>query len=77
MNKDLIQGKWLEVKGKVHERWGKLTDDDLAMIEGRRERLGALLQQRYGFARKEAEKELKDFERELERMEKEQPVGVR
>ena len=76
MNKDVIQGRWMEVRGKVRERWGKLTDDDLDLINGRREQLAGLLQQRYGFARKEAEKQLKLFEHELEKMEKEQPVGT-
>jgi uncharacterized protein YjbJ (UPF0337 family) len=61
MNRDVIQGKWREMKGKVKEQWGKLTDDDLDKIEGKAEQLLGLLQQRYGYARDKAEEEYKRF----------------
>jgi len=61
MNKDVIQGKWREMKGKVKEQWGKLTDEDLDKIEGKAEQLLGLLQQRYGYARDKAEEEYKRF----------------
>jgi uncharacterized protein YjbJ (UPF0337 family) len=61
MNKDVLQGKWREMKGKVKEQWGKLTDDDLDKIEGKSEQLLGLLQQRYGYARDKAEEEYKRF----------------
>jgi len=61
MNKDIMQGKWKEMKGKVKEQWGKLTDDDLDRIEGKSEQLVGLLQQRYGYARDKAEEEYKRF----------------
>jgi uncharacterized protein YjbJ (UPF0337 family) len=61
MNKDTMQGKWREMKGKVKEQWGKLTDDDLDRIEGKSEQLLGLLQQRYGYARERAEEEYKRF----------------
>jgi uncharacterized protein YjbJ (UPF0337 family) len=61
MNKDVLQGKWREMKGKVKEQWGKLTDDDLDKIEGKSEQLLGLLQQRYGYARDKAEEENKRF----------------
>jgi uncharacterized protein YjbJ (UPF0337 family) len=61
MNKDTMQGKWREMKGKVKEQWGKLTDDDLDTIEGKSEQLLGLLQQRYGYARERAEEEYKRF----------------
>ncbi len=61
MNKDILQGKWREMKGKVKEQWGKLTDDDLDKIDGKSEQLLGLLQQRYGYARDEAEEEYKRF----------------
>jgi uncharacterized protein YjbJ (UPF0337 family) len=61
MNKDVLQGKWRETKGKVKEQWGKLTDDDLDRIEGRSEQLLGLLQQRYGYARDKAEEEYRRF----------------
>ncbi len=61
MNKDTVNGKWTEVKGRIKARWGKLTDNDLTLIEGRAEELGGLLQQRYGLAREQAEKDSKAF----------------
>ena len=64
MNKDILQGKRKELKGLVKEQWGRLTDDDLNMIEGKAERLVGLLQQRYGFAKEKAERE---YERAMEK----------
>jgi uncharacterized protein YjbJ (UPF0337 family) len=61
MNRDILEGKWKEMKGKVKEQWGKLTDDDLDRAEGKAERLIGLLQQRYGYARDEAEREYQRF----------------
>jgi uncharacterized protein YjbJ (UPF0337 family) len=61
MNEDQIRGNWLQFKGKVKEKWGKLTDDDLDVIEGRSEQLIGKLQERYGIAKQEAEKQFKDF----------------
>lgn len=63
MNKDLFQGKWHEVKGKVKEKWGKLTDDDIAQINGKREALLGKLQSQYGYAKDKAEQELSNFEK--------------
>jgi len=61
MNWDQIAGKWAQFKGKVKEKWGKLTDDDLEVIAGKRDQIAGKLQQRYGFAKEQAEKELDDF----------------
>jgi uncharacterized protein YjbJ (UPF0337 family) len=61
MNAEILKGKWKEIKGEVKTKWGKLTDDDLTAIEGQEEKLLGLLQQRYGYARDEAEKEFRDF----------------
>ena len=61
MNKDILQGKWMEMKGKVKEQWGKLTDDDIDKINGRSDQLLGLLQQRYGYAKEKAEEEYKQF----------------
>ena len=61
MNADVLKGKWMEMKGKVKEQWGKLTDDDLDKIEGRSEQMVGLLQQRYGYAREKAEEEYNRF----------------
>ncbi len=63
MNKDTLQGKWNEYKGQIKEKWGKLTDDDMTEIEGKRDQLIGKIQTRYGYAKDRAEKELKDFEK--------------
>ena len=51
MNEDILKGKWKEIKGEVKQKWGKLTDDDLAQVEGKEEQLVGLLQKRYGYAK--------------------------
>ena len=56
MNWDQMEGKWKQVKGSIKERFGKLTDDDLQVISGNRDRLIGKLQERYGIAREEAQK---------------------
>jgi uncharacterized protein YjbJ (UPF0337 family) len=61
MNADTLAGNWKQLKGKVKERWGKLTDDDVTVIEGRKDQLVGRLQQRYGYTRDEAEREANDF----------------
>lgn len=63
MNKDTIEGKWHEIKGKVKAKWGKLTDDDLTQINGKREQLLGTIQKRYGYAKDKAVQELKEFEK--------------
>ena len=62
MNQDIFEGNWKQFKGKVKEQWGKLTDDDLDVISGKRDQLVGRIQERYGVARDEAEKQLKAFE---------------
>lgn len=62
MNEPYAKGKWNEIKGKVKEQWGDLTDDDLDRIEGQRDQLIGAIQQRYGKAREEAERELNRWE---------------
>lgn len=59
MNKDQADGNWKQLKGKVKEKWGKLTDDDLTVIEGKREQLVGKIQERYGYQKEAAEKEVK------------------
>jgi uncharacterized protein YjbJ (UPF0337 family) len=65
MNWDQIQGNWKQITGQVKEKWGKLTDDDLTTIAGKRDQLAGILQQRYGYAKEVAEKELDEFTRAL------------
>ncbi len=62
MNWDTTKGNWNQFKGKVKEQWGKLTDDDLARIEGQRDQLLGRVQERYGIEKEEAEKQVKQFE---------------
>lgn len=61
MNWDQIKGNWKEVKGKAQQQWGELTDDDLDVIDGRREELVGKIQQRYGISKEKAEQEANDF----------------
>jgi uncharacterized protein YjbJ (UPF0337 family) len=61
MNKDQLKGDWKQLAGKVKAKWGKLTDDDMTVIEGKREELAGRIQERYGCAKEQAEKELNDF----------------
>ena len=61
MNWDQIQGNWRQMTGKVKEKWGKLTDNELTTIAGKREQLVGLIQERYGYATEQAEKELAEF----------------
>ena len=63
MNEDRIRGNWKQVKGKVKEQWGKLTDDDLDVIAGKRDQLLGRIQERHGIAKDEAERQVEDFER--------------
>jgi uncharacterized protein YjbJ (UPF0337 family) len=58
MNWDQVAGNWKQAKGKVKQQWGKLTDDDLTLIDGKRDELAGRLQERYGYAKDEAEKEI-------------------
>jgi len=63
MNQDMLQGTWRQFTGKVKEQWGKLTDDDLDVIDGKRDQLLGRIQERYGIARDAAEKQVRDFEK--------------
>jgi uncharacterized protein YjbJ (UPF0337 family) len=58
MNEDTLRGQWTQLKGKIREQWGKLTDDDLDQIQGRTEQLIGKLQTRYGIARDEAKQQV-------------------
>ncbi|BES73159.1 CsbD family protein [Marinobacter nanhaiticus D15-8W] len=62
MNWDKIEGNWKQMKGDVKTRWGKLTDDQLDVIDGKREKLAGQLQESYGIGREEAEQQIKEFE---------------
>ncbi|HRQ38098.1 MAG TPA: CsbD family protein [Chloroflexota bacterium] len=61
MNSDILEGKWNQVKGKVRQKWGALTDDDMERIAGKRDELVGVVQERYGRSRAQAEREVDDF----------------
>ncbi|EOZ4837523.1 TPA: CsbD family protein, partial [Pseudomonas aeruginosa] len=61
MNSDVIKGKWKQLTGKIKERWGDLTDDDLQAADGHAEYLVGKLQERYGWSKERAEQEVRDF----------------
>ena len=63
MNWERIEGNWKQLKGQVVEKWGKLTDDDFDVVAGRREQLAGKVQERYGVAKEEAEKQIAAWER--------------
>lgn len=61
MNQDIVSGKWKEIKGKVHQQWGAITDDEIAKMKGTHEELQGLLQQKYGYQKEAAEQEINNF----------------
>lgn len=65
MNEDRIQGQWKQLAGKLKEKWGKLTDNDLQRADGTSEYLAGRLQERYGIARDEAKRQIREFEKSL------------
>ena len=65
MNWDQIEGNWTQMKGKVREQWGELTDDEVAEAEGNREQLIGLIQKKYGKARAEAEQEVSEWQNNM------------
>ena len=64
INSDVLKGKWQQLKGEARIQWGRLTDDDLDQIQGNIEKLAGKLQERYGYAREEADREVEDFVRQ-------------
>lgn len=63
MNKDQIEGNWEQLKGSVRKQWGKLTDDHVAQVKGSRQKLAGQLQEAYGIAKEEADKQIAAWER--------------
>jgi uncharacterized protein YjbJ (UPF0337 family) len=62
MNPDRIKGHWKQVKGRIKEQWGRLTEDDLDVIAGKRDQLLGRIQERHGMAKDEAQKQVREFE---------------
>ena len=65
MNWDQVQGKWKQMKGDIRTRWGKLTDDDLHLIGGQKDKLVGRIQERYGLQKDEAQRQVDDWHRDL------------
>jgi len=63
MNTDILGGKWTELKGKVKETFGKLTDDDMLQIQGSGDRMIGVIQARYGYGKEQAQQEWENFVR--------------
>ena len=65
MNSDVFKGKWHQLKGDMKSRWGKLTDDDLDYIGGKKDQLVGRIQERYGIQRDQAEREVDEWNRSV------------
>lgn len=61
MNKNILKGNWNQIRGSVRDTWGKLTDDELDQIAGRRDKLIGAIQKKYGYAQEEVERQLDEF----------------
>lgn len=61
MNEDTLKGQWMQLKGKVREQWGKLTNDDVDQIHGQGEQLVGRVQERYGLAKEDAQRQVNEF----------------
>jgi uncharacterized protein YjbJ (UPF0337 family) len=71
MNQNILEGKWMQLRGSIREKWGDLTDDEVDQIAGKRDRLAGVLQERYGYTELEAEREIDDF---LDTWERDHPM---
>jgi uncharacterized protein YjbJ (UPF0337 family) len=63
MNISIFAGNWKQLRGKIREQWGRLTDDDLEVAAGKRDQIVGRIQERYGLAREEAERQMQEFEK--------------
>lgn len=70
MNWEQVEGRWKQLMGSAKENWGRLTDDDLRQVCGRREQLAGKIQETYGITRREAEKQVWDWGKSVERIQK-------
>lgn len=77
MNTDVLEGKWKQMRGQMKEWWGKLTDDDFDVIAGKKDKLVGTLQEKYGWAKRDAEDEVARRLREIDAATTpSQPVGT-
>ena len=61
MNEDILAGQWTQLKGKVKEQWGKLTDDEIEQLDGKKDQLVGRVQERYGLAKDQAERDVNEW----------------
>lgn len=66
MNRDILSGNWKQIRGEVKRMWGNITDDDLDLIDGHRDKLAGVLQERFGWTRERTEQELDRFTTDME-----------
>ena len=66
MNQDILQGKWKQVRGEIKSWWGRLTNDDIDRIGGSFDKLAGILQERYGYSKEEAQRNIADFMDQVE-----------
>lgn len=66
MQEDILKGKWKQIQGDVKKLWGRLTDDDIQVIEGSRDKLAGILQERYGYTRQAVEDKIAEFLEDME-----------
>jgi len=66
-NKDILQGKWHELKGQARQQWGKLTDDDIERMSGKMEEFSGVLQQKYGYNKAKADTEIDNWLKEADK----------
>lgn len=67
MNTDILKGQWKQIKGEIQKQWGKLTEDEIDVINGDREKLEGRLQEMYGYTRDQARQEVNNFLRSYDR----------
>ena len=67
MNWDIIEGKWTQLKGQAKMKWGELTDDDLDIAAGKKDELAGRIQERYGKSKEEAEQEVDEWSKSIDR----------
>jgi uncharacterized protein YjbJ (UPF0337 family) len=61
MNEDTLKGQWKQLRGRIQQKWGELTDDEIDQMEGSRTELEGKLQERYGYSKEQARREVNDF----------------
>jgi uncharacterized protein YjbJ (UPF0337 family) len=76
MNQDVLQGRWNQLKGKVREKWGELTDDDFTQIAGKKDQLVGRVQERYGLAKEQAERDVDEWLNEQAEVSRTQGSGL-